>query len=97
MILKKINVWSMAKVYGILMGIMGLILELFSGIFSLVFSQIPYQDGINPPFAALGPASIIVFPIVYAVMGVIVGAITALIYNLAAKLVGGIELEFDKK
>ncbi len=34
---------------------------------------------------------LIIFPIVYGIIGFVAGAITALIYNLVAKFTGGIE------
>lgn len=49
--------------------------------------------------AALGVgmfiAGIIFVPIIYGVMGFIIGALGALLYNLVAKWVGGIEIELE--
>jgi hypothetical protein len=41
----------------------------------------------------MGVGSIIFFPIMYAVFGFIGGAIQSLLYNLAAKYTGGLEIE----
>lgn len=40
-----------------------------------------------------GVGAIILFPILYGVMGLIFGAVSAALYNLFAGIVGGIELE----
>jgi hypothetical protein len=39
----------------------------------------------------------ILFPVIYGVMGFIAGMISALLYNLMAKWVGGVEMEFVPK
>lgn len=45
--------------------------------------------------AAMGAMAIVIFPIVYGAIGFIVGAITALLYNLVAGWTGGIEITLD--
>lgn len=40
-----------------------------------------------------GVGAIIILPIVYGLLGFVGGAIVAWIYNIAARLIGGIELE----
>ena len=45
--------------------------------------------------AFFGVGSIILFPIVYGIMGFIGGLITAVLYNLLAGFVGGIEMELQ--
>ena len=46
-------------------------------------------------FMAMGAGAAIFAPIIYAVMGFIIGVIGAFIYNLVAKWVGGIEVEVE--
>ena len=50
-----------------------------------------------PPFLApfFGVASIVIFPILFAVFGAIGGGLGAVIYNVAARFVGGIEVEVE--
>jgi len=43
-----------------------------------------------------GVGSIIFFPIVYGILGGILGALSALFYNIAAGWVGGLEVEVDR-
>jgi hypothetical protein len=43
----------------------------------------------------LGVGAVFVFPILYGVLGAVMGMIVGAIYNVAARLVGGLELEID--
>ena len=45
--------------------------------------------------AFFGVGSIILFPIAYGIMGFIGGLITAVLYNILAGFVGGIEMELQ--
>jgi len=42
-----------------------------------------------------GMGAIVFLPIFYGVMGIVMGALTAVLYNLFAGLVGGIELDIQ--
>jgi hypothetical protein len=75
------------------------VLGLFEGLmFSIFFATIPFADktGAAPP-RFLGPVfgllSIFVLPFLFAAMGAIAGGLGAVIYNVSAKYVGGIEVE----
>jgi hypothetical protein len=48
-------------------------------------------------FIGLGVAAIVVLPIFYGVFGFIIGMIWAAIYNLITGVVGGLELEFERR
>lgn len=77
------------------------VLGLFEGaIFALVFSLAPFagpDTGKMPRF--LGPIfgvfAIVVLPLLFAAMGAIGGGLGAVIYNLTARYVGGIEVEVE--
>ena len=101
MVIKKIEVASVAKLSGAMYATMGLLAGVIFSFFSLITSSMftRGQSGINPGsmFGVLGVASIIVLPIIYGIMGFVAGAIGALIYNLFAKLVGGIEIQTEEK
>jgi hypothetical protein len=43
--------------------------------------------------AGLGVLALVLFPILYAIVGFIAGAFTAAVYNLVAKWTGGVEIE----
>jgi len=78
--------------YGKIMAILGIIIGFIQGAmlaaFAAAFSFIPGLGG-------FGVASIIVLPIVYAIMFFIGAIIGAVIYNLIAGAVGGIKLTFE--
>jgi|WetSurMetagenome_2_1015567.scaffolds.fasta_scaffold251144_2 hypothetical protein len=95
-ILRKVGVLSMAKIETILMAIFGLILGLFYGIASSFVNSTEYADVATDSSLMLGWWSILVFPILYAIIGFIAGAIGALLYNMVSRWVGGIELDLRK-
>jgi hypothetical protein len=43
----------------------------------------------------LGAGAIVILPIFYGVMGFIMGALYAAVYNFIAGIVGGLELQFE--
>jgi len=95
--LKKIGVLSLAKIAGLF----GVIYGLISGILVTIL----YAQAVKVPEIAsqlgvinqLGYSSIIVLPLLYGILYFLAGIVTAFIYNLLAKYVGGIELEFKEK
>jgi len=92
-ILKSVGVMSVAKISGLLYGCMGLIFAPFFLLIGLVESFAGQKEF---PFAgAIGVVLAILMPLMYGVMGFIMGAIGALLYNVLAKWVGGFELELD--
>jgi hypothetical protein len=91
---KRLGVLSVANILGILYAIIGLILGLFIALFSTLGST--FGGDFDPLGFGLGFFSIIVFPILYGVMGWIGGVISAGLYNLVAKWVGGIQVELEQ-
>ena len=87
---KRIGVLSLAKLLGILYAIFGLIV-------GALFALLPLF-GFNADETGLffGTVSIIIFPILYGIMGFIGGLITAFFYNLIAGKIGGLEVEITK-
>ncbi len=95
MILRRIGPVSLAKILGIVYAILGL---LFGGIITLLaLAGVATTDGEEELGFMFGATAVIWFPLFYGAMGAISGAISALIYNLAAKWVGGVELELTPK
>lgn len=91
--LRKIGVLSLAKIEAIIMIIIGLIIGIFSGILSSLLRTTEYA---TESTFVLGWWAVIVFPIFYGLIGFIGGAIGALLYNLIAGWVGGVELDLRK-
>jgi ABC-type transport system involved in multi-copper enzyme maturation permease subunit len=89
--LRSVDVWSCAKIMGAIYGCLGLIFLpflLWGGIGSLLFGR----DSASFPGVAMLFLAILA-PIFYGVMGFVMGAFTAWVYNLVAKRIGGIRLE----
>jgi hypothetical protein len=93
MIIKRVGPLSCARLSGTLYGFIGL---LIGGIFSMVAmaggfaSDTTASRGIA---AAIGVGAIVVFPILYGVMGFVATLIGAWLYNIVAGIVGGVELD----
>lgn len=89
--IKRVVPKSLAKVFALLYAIFGFIGGLFFLLVSL-FAQ-SQSDG----FSALifGVGAPIILPLMYGLMGWIGGYITAWIYNVVAKRVGGVDLEVE--
>lgn len=91
--LKRLEVLSVAKLQAVLMAVIGLITGIFYALLGAAFSVLAGPAGLG---GGLGFFAIIVLPIIYAVIGFILGAISAFLYNLIAGWVGGIEIEFEE-
>jgi hypothetical protein len=92
-ILKRIAPLQLGKILACLYGVMGLLIIPLVLFGSIVTSQLPAaQRGI---FAFIGIGMAFAAPLFYAAMGFIVGVISAALYNLFAKWVGGIEVEVE--
>ena len=88
--IKSVGVLSVAKIFGAIYGLMGIV---FLPFFLLMSALIPNQNGQNP-FGMIGGLVFGLFaPVFYAVMGFVMGAISAFLYNLLAKWVGGIQVQ----
>ena len=92
-IVKSMGVMSVAKISGLLYGCMGLIFAPFFLLIGLIGSL---AGADKTPFAGIfGVVFAMLMPVIYGVLGFIMGAIGALLYNLFARWVGGFELELE--
>lgn len=95
MIIKRVGPVSFAKVSGFLYALIGLIV---GGILSLVAmaggfaSEAAGAAGLG---AIIGVGAVIVLPIMYGLMGFVATLIAAWLYNVAAGLVGGVEVDIQ--
>ena len=88
--LKNIDAMSFAKVMTIISAILGLVVGIIFAIISFGFSYMGMMYG------GYGALSIVVFPILYAILGFLFGLVSALLYNIVAKWVGGVKIEVDR-
>lgn len=98
---RKIDVLSAGKIGVIIYGCLGLIVGVFVALFSMAgaFAGAMAHGGPRGAFLGMffGVGAIIVFPILYGVIGAIMLMIVSLIYNTAAGIVGGLEFEVEDK
>jgi hypothetical protein len=101
--IRKINVWSCVKIAFILFGVIGLIFGIFyammlsmvGGILSQMGGEFQSLGGFFT--GALGIFMVFFLAIFYAVMGAVVTAIMAWIYNLLAGGFGGIKFDLSEE
>ena len=97
MVIKRIDVLSVAKITGIIAAAFGLIAGLLLLVFGSMIAGLAGSQGDAGPLAALGGGvvGVIALPILYGICGFVGGVIQALIYNLAAGVIGGIRIETE--
>jgi len=102
MTIRRFGVISVAKIYGLLTFVIGLIIGVIYGLVLILFGAA--MSAIAPGREAtaggistvvIGIIMMIAFPIFYGLLGFISGAIGALIYNAVAGIIGGIKLELE--
>jgi hypothetical protein len=95
MIVTRLGVWSVAKMYATVAAAMGLLIGLLFAGLSLVGAGLASQSNDMPAgmAAAFGVGAVVVLPLLYGVFGLIGGAVGAGLYNVFAGLVGGVEVD----
>ncbi len=87
----KLDVASVALVYGALLAVIGLFFALMFLGFGSMFGSMMGRSGMGMMMGG-GVAMIILLPIVYGIFGLVFGAIFGIAYNVIAPRVGGIKL-----
>lgn len=97
--IKRINVLSLAKIYGLSMAIVGFIFGIIVGFIMFFIGSFYGTDSNLSSFAgaSLGIAGFLFMPLAFGLIGFIFSAIAALIYNMLASWVGGICIEVIEK
>ncbi len=98
MVIRHIGVGSLAKMLAALYAFWGLIFGVIVALFSLVGAGIGAAN--DDPTAGwlsglFGVGAIVFLPICYGVLGAIGGALTAVMYNVVAGMVGGLSIETE--
>jgi hypothetical protein len=100
MTIRRFGVFSVAKMYALVLFVLGLIIGVIYGLIFIVLGAsmsalAPGGDaaagGIST--AVMGIVMMIAIPIMYGIFGFIGGAIAALIYNAMAGIIGGIQFD----
>jgi heme/copper-type cytochrome/quinol oxidase subunit 2 len=95
-VVKRIGPGSAFKVGLVLYGLLGLLIGACITLLSLVGAG--FMRSQNAPAPAIvgmifGTLAIVIAPIFYGVIGGVVAALSAVLYNLAAKIIGGLEVD----
>lgn len=91
--INKIGVKSFAKVSGSMYGLMGLI----AGVFFLIIFLVTRPDMGGVETLIFGIGAPIFLTLGYGIAGFLFGALSAWLYNMIAKWVGGIKIEIEEK
>lgn len=100
MVIRHVGVWSVSRLYGALCAAMGLLVGGIIALASLIggaagaFGQGSGTSS-GPLAVMFGVGAIVLLPLLYGVLGVVVGALGAALYNLFAGMFGGIELDTE--
>jgi hypothetical protein len=90
-ILRRIDPLSLAKILGLLYAILGFVFGAFVSLAALAGSLGHGNDGFLG--ALLGLGAVLFIPLFYAVLGFLGGLITAFLYNVLSRVVGGVKVE----
>ena len=97
--LNRLGVFSCAKVSGVLYAAFGLLAGMIFSFFALIGTAFGLAaEGGAEALVGLffGVGAVIILPILYGILGFIGGVVCALLYNLAASVIGGVELELTQ-
>lgn len=99
MVLRGVGVFSVAKMFGVGYGLLGLLMGCVFTLLALVGMTVGVSG--DPSAAILGlvfgVGAVLILPITYGVFGFVAGIIGACIFNLVAGIVGGVELQIEKR
>ncbi len=97
MIIRRIQPMPFARLFGVLYAALGLFIGFIASLVSLASSALGIAS--RQPFPGwsifFGIGSIIFFPIIYGVLGFIGSLIMAALYNIFARMVGGIVVDVE--
>jgi hypothetical protein len=92
MVITRIEPLSCGKIAGVLYAFMGLVAGAVVSLVAMVggFGQSQTAGAMG---ALFGVGAVILLPVFYGVLGLVIAVVTAWIFNVAAGLVGGIEVQ----
>ena len=95
--IKHVGVMSLARMVAVLYAVLGFCVGAIISLLSMtgLFSKMSGADSAMPPFLGFGIGAVAILPIMYGVIGAIVAAIAAFLYNALAGTLGGVEVELE--
>jgi hypothetical protein len=100
MVIRRIDPFSLAKIFGLLYAGLGLLIGAVVTLVALVGSGLAAAGEKSPiPLFGLffGVGAIVLLPILYGFFGFVGGLVWSGLYNLAARWTGGVVLETDAR
>ena len=88
--IRKIGIISLAKIMAVIYGLFGVLMGLFVVISKILGIE---ATGEGAQLQAAGYAAIIIFPLLYALIGAVSGLVSGYFFNLAVNWVGPLELK----
>jgi hypothetical protein len=103
MTIRRFSIFSVAKIQGLLAFVIGLLIGVLYGLFFMMFGAFISTlapGGNNQTMRGVGSIVggliiMIAVPVFYGILGFVGGAIGALVYNVAAGVVGGVRFELE--
>ncbi len=92
MIIRKVGVVSLARILATIYAVFGLIAGAVLTIVALAGFDLG-ESSDELARAVFGPAAIILLPIFYGIVGYLAGAVAGWVFNYAAAMWGGLEIE----
>ena len=94
-VVRQIGVVSVGKIYGAISAAIGLVIGIFFALASMVGAGLSGEDGSAIFGAFFGVGAIVLFPVLYGVMGFLGGMLGAALYNVFAGMVGGVSVQLE--
>jgi len=102
MVIRRVGVLSVGKIFGALYGSIALVIGAIISVVSIFGGAMAAAAGEGGEGAAgalvgmvIGVGAVVFLPILYGGVAFVMGVIAALLYNLFAGFVGGIEIELE--
>jgi hypothetical protein len=99
MVINKIGIGSLFKVAACLYGSIGLVVGVGIFLVSLLGLGVAADSESGMPgwvAPIFGAGAIVILPLLYGTLGAIAVSIVAMLYNVAARTVGGVQVEVDR-
>lgn len=95
MVINRVGPLSIAKLAGMLYVILGLIFGAIISLIALAGGMAAQSDepGAAAMGAIFGAGAVIVLPVIYGGMGFVMTLLMAALYNVTARIVGGVEID----
>jgi hypothetical protein len=93
MTITRVSPMSVAKISGVLYGLLGLIFGAIISALAMAGAMAPDGGEGGPLGMIFGAAAIVILPLFYGCLGFVMTALMAALFNLAAGWTGGVEID----